>query len=305
MRWHVPRAPLVALALCGTLAGCEQRAPTAPPGEPVNLAERLRDELGKLMPDIQIQVKDEGSLVVKGANDVELTISLDNLRLKCQSTPEACQAAVVGFAASVHENLQALAADTRPERSMIRAVLKHADYMQKVREMLAAAPRDKAEDNAVLHRKFMGDLWITYVLDRPNSTSLLTRSDLKKLALPEAEVHELALENLRQACPDVPAKPVESMPGLWAVEVGDSYEAARLLLPDLWAPYKEKVQGELIAVAPVRDAVMFTGSQNRPALQAMQLLAEQLVANEAYSLSRQFLRWTPAGWVEYTPRPEP
>jgi len=257
------------------------------------------------LPDIQVDRGDGDTVLVKGANDIQLTLNLDNLRLKCRADPGACQDAVEAFAGTVQENLRSLAADTRPTRDMVRVQLKDEGYMQKVRELLASAPADKAEDNAVLAQKFVADLWMAYVLDRPSSTSLLTRADMKKLDLQEAEVAALAISNLRKACPAAPARPLDDVPGVWAMEAGDSYEAARLLLPELWAPHKARMKGELIASAPIRDAVLFADSEDRKALQSLQLLTEQLAAAEAYPLSRRLLRWTPAGFEEYTPHPVP
>ncbi|HOX45483.1 MAG TPA: DUF1444 family protein [Myxococcota bacterium] len=308
-----PASPAIALGLALLVLGCPASPPDpgprgdgAPPGGDVSgLAEQLMAALRARVPDVQVTRKDAGTLLVTGANDIQLTLSLDNLSLRCRSDPASCQAGVEQFAGTVQENLKALAADTRPTRDMVRAQLKDDGYMQKVLGLLASAPQDKAQDNAILSRRFLGDLWIAYVLDRPSSTSLLTRADLKKLALQEDEVPALALANLRKACPDAPAKPLPDFPGVWAVETGDSYEAARLLLPELWAGHKARLKGDLVACAPIRDVVLFTDSEDRKALQAMQLLAGQLVAAEAYPLSRRLLRWTPEGFVEFIPHPVP
>jgi uncharacterized protein YtpQ (UPF0354 family) len=304
-------AALVTYAACLLLLAASCRTPppdgdgVAPAGDPAGLAGRLMAALQARLPDVQVTKQDDRTLLVSGANDIQLTLSLENLALRCQSVPEACQKAVDQFAGTVQENLKALAADSRPTRDMVRAQLKDEAYMRKVRELLASAPPDKAQDNAILAQRFAGDLWIAYVLDRPSSTSLLTHADLKKLELQEAEVAALALANLRKACPEAAAKPLPDLPGVWAVEAGDSYEAARLLLPELWAPHKAKLKGDLIACAPIRDAVLFVDSEDRKALQAMQLLVDQLVAAEAYPLSKKLLRWTPQGFVEFTPHPAP
>ena len=112
----------------------------------------------------------------------------------------------------------------------------------------------------------------------------------------------LALHNLRKAGSALAPEAVEQPAGVYMLATGDSYDAARLLLPELWAPLAKQVDGRLVVVAPTRDVVFATGSKNAAGLAGLRRVAEGLVGTEAYPLSTQLLQWSPSGWTAFKAR---
>ena len=104
-----------------------------------------------------------------------------------------------------------------------------------------------------------------------------------------------ALENLAACCSELPVQPVEDGPGLFQVWVGDSYEAARLLLHEPWGALADTVPGDLVVAAPSREVVLFTGSEDSTGLFLLNELATEMTES-AHGLSSQLLHWTPEGW---------
>jgi hypothetical protein len=110
--------------------------------------------------------------------------------------------------------------------------------------------------DAPMPRRQLGDtgLWIVYVLDSPQSVAYLTDEHARDLGLTPDGLHALAVENLGKRTPkDVLAKALGGTTSA-KVTVGDSYDAARvLLLPGLLG------EGEaLAAVIADRDSLAVT-----------------------------------------------
>lgn len=93
----------------------------------------------------------------------------------------------------------------------------------------------------------------------------------------------------------LPTEP--AAPGVFRVHSGDSYEAARLLLPQIWEPLSRQVSGDLLVVAPTRDVVFATGSADPAAVASMSKLAKEAFDAGPYPLSTSVLRRTESGFV--------
>jgi hypothetical protein len=293
---------LIATGGLALWAACQkQPEPILSPAPVPDLAVRFEAAVRSKAPDLKVTVLDPDTLKIKTPGEIEGQVSLDNLKLACQSDPASCDAAIAHFAQVTVNTFSSLGEQAAPSREQIRAMLKDDGYIQGLKKALAEGPADKAVDNAVLHEKFLGDLWIVYVLDQPTATALLNKGALKDLGLAEDALHGVALENMRKALLPIPTQAVEGVSGLYGVEAGDSYEAARLLLHEAWKPLADKVSGELIACAPIRDVVLYAGSEDAPALTAMRSIAAKMMRAEPYPLSAGLLRWTPQGWQEFRP----
>jgi len=81
------------------------------------------------------------------------------------------------------------------------------------------------------------------------------------------------------------------------VSAGDSYEASRVLLHGRWRAIARTVRGDLLASAPARDTVIFTGSQED--VKGLRSLAHRISGEQHHPLSPTILRWTEASWVVF------
>lgn len=259
-----------------------------------SVADRLRAQ----SPEATVVVQGSLTLEVTLPGDRSSTLSLDNLWRQCGGRFEGCEA-VDRYLRSVEATLAGQGLEPRPE--LVRAVLKDREWVEYVRRSLAEGPSDKAEENALVLRPFVADLFVVYVLDMPDGMKMLTRGDAAKLALDDSRLHELALANLGEAAGDIPFRPLEAGSAIRLVQVGDSYEASRVLLHDRWAPIAATVKGSLVAAAPARDTVVFTGSEEDIA--GLSALVHRLVDEAPHPLSPTLLRWTKEGWVAFETGP--
>jgi hypothetical protein len=287
------RHPLLAGALAVSLA-----APAAA-GEPDRrtFTEQVAARLRVALPaNTAVSVTGDLQLKVSDSEDSAHELHLENLWRECRGQAEGCASVdrFVRMSAQAHQQPGGSAA--RPE--LVRALVKDAGWVEKVMEMVAGGP--EPERNAILMRPLLRDLWVVYAIDLPDGIQMMARRNLKELALTEDQVHALALSNL-DALGEVPHQPHAEAAGVRVVHVGDSYEASRLLPVRRWAALAETLGGSLVAVAPTRDYVLFTGAGDAAAVARMRRLAARLMEEEGHPLSATLLRWTPRGWVAHEP----
>jgi uncharacterized protein YtpQ (UPF0354 family) len=93
---------------------------------------------------------------------------------------------------------------------------------------------------------FPGELRVAYVVQRPDSFTLVTSADLARWKRSVADVHRLAVANLlRETHREQPLRCEEKLCG-WAA--GDGYDAARFVVPELRAEIVRKIGPAVYAV---------------------------------------------------------
>ena len=286
----------ICLCLFVLIAGCAKKKEE----RKADLARQVEARIKGIAPKFEVSVTDPATLKVKTDQDLEATISLDNLKLACQSDPPACPQMTDNFVEKIVSSLKAAggAAELKPE--MIRAVLKNQEYMDGLKEVYKQSPPEKRADNKIVSRKYMSGLHIVYVIDSPGSMRQLSVGDMKEMKLDPEKVHQAALANMEKALGDIPKADAPELPGLFVVTAGDSYEAARLLLHQKWEKIAGEVEGDLIIAAPTRDLVFFTGSADENRVRILTEMARRVVEREPYSLTDKLFKWTPEGLVEFS-----
>lgn len=114
-------------------------------------------------------------------------------------------------------------------------------------------------------------------------------------------VNARAIDALNRLLPPFEDTPIAKGSSVRMICFADGHDADRLLLVDRWAPLAETVDGELIAVAPSRDLVLFTGDADPTAIEAMLEMADVVYATDPHPITPIAVQWTPAGWMPYRP----
>lgn len=137
-------------------------------------------------------------------------------------------------------------------------------------------------------------LLASIVYDLPRSVRSISPEELVGWGTSYYEALEIAKQNLIEAGFSY-AKIGE---GLYVSAVGDSYDASRILLADFIRQLE--VQGDVIAMAPSRDMLIVTGSDDDEGLEGMLALATQAVENPRPLCSTP-LRLVNDDWVDWMP----
>ena len=127
-----------------------------------------------------------------------------------------------------------------------------------------------------------GDLWIVYAQDLPDRMLTIKRETLNPVGIDVAALRKLALENLHRIMPAAE----QHGDGPWfLLTAGGDYTASLLLFDGLWEDIADTVDGDVVAVAPARDVLLYTGSNSREGLKAIRERAANIVATGNYVVS--------------------
>lgn len=138
-------------------------------------------------------------------------------------------------------------------------------------------------------------LGVGLAFDGPDTLRYLGPDELTRWGVSLEQAMGAALENLRQRSPE---PLVELAPGTCQAPWEDSYAASRLLLDEVVR--RCHVHGMPVVLAPHRDLLLITGSEDEDGLR--QVAAKALRAVMApRALDGRALRLTPQGWVPFMP----
>jgi uncharacterized protein YtpQ (UPF0354 family) len=272
-----------------SLAACQRRSTGAP-----DLAERVRTRLVAKAPDAHVTIADPTTLQMERGG-VKQTMSLDNLSVICATHPEECDNAIERAVASAVTT----PAEPAKDGANVRAILKPRTWVAEVTKKMAEIPGEERAKNALFSTPFGPDLFEVLVVDMPNGMAMLTRAQADALGLDAPALVKLAHANMKAQL--APLATEKAASGVLSVRVGDDYEAARLLVPEVWEGIAKQVDGDLLVVAPNRNIVFATGSRDPTPLATMKRLAQDAFAREAYPVSTTVFRRTPTGFVPASP----
>ena len=147
-------------------------------------------------------------------------------------------------------------------------------------------------DAALVTRRLNADLRVCYVIDSPASMVFVTRAHLRAWGVDDAVLHQAACTNLRQRGGSELPTPEAGAPPI-LLQVGDGYDAARVLLLD-----PERAEGLFVAL-PERDALWMGKPEAADLAGLMQVNRAQSEASP-YPVSVSMYRMTEGELVPVT-----
>ena len=132
------------------------------------------------------------------------------------------------------------------------------------------------------------------VYDQPESMCEIAQVKLDAWGITFHDGLTVATENLQT----LPARFIESQPGVYLSRTGDNYDACRLLLTD--AIRQLPVQGDRIAMIPNRDNLIIAGSDDVASLTRMAELAIETL-RDPRQISTIALRLDGEVWTQWLP----
>jgi hypothetical protein len=251
------------LAAFWTVTGCGPRpaeapAPAAATAAAADFRERVLALVAEEFPGVEFE-KSEADPAILRRDDAEL--NLTNLRLKCaEMTPGPdlgpCRAVVRQHFAAI---LESLASPSVPTAASWE------DASRRVRPQLA--PESYREKLRVAHEPFAAGLIVAYVLDSEKNYSYVTEADRERWGVPPAELRERAIANLESASLDIPVAASDPPDRVLVVELGDGYDATRLLLPGFRRFAGTLLGPSYVAAIPNRDALVLWATDGSPEFQ--------------------------------------
>ncbi len=153
-----------------------------------------------------------------------------------------------------------------------------------------------AKDTYLPYQQIGDDLGLGLVYDMPDSMKPISNRELEEWDVTFYEVLETARDNLRHIAPRI-IGPQEG-PGTYVFTSNDGYDSSRLVLLDLVRQFD--VQGDYIAMAPGREMLIVTGSEDAAGLEAMIALAKKSL-DQPRTVSGAALRLEGDDWIRWMP----
>jgi len=142
------------------------------------------------------------------------------------------------------------------------------------------------------------DLWIVYCADTEKSVWSIKTEELESLQLNKEELRSIAIENLLRVIPTIERHGDGS--SYFMLTAGNVYCASLLLIDGIWDQQTSAVDGDIVAVVPCRDVLLFTGAKNKEALNAMRKTANELMQSSSYLISSTFIRRSEGKWSGFS-----
>jgi len=231
------------------------------------------------MPHATLTMLGETVIGIKDERGKEATTYMDNIWL-VYSRGEEDRRTLLG---RYLRTAMSLVEEKPPlDRKSVVAIIKDSQYM----EMFSP-------QNMAAHEHLCGDLWIVYAEDLPESTMSLHTDRLKSSGVLESEVKELARENLQRI---MPATERYGEGPWYLLTAGGDYTASLFLFGGMWEDFASLVDGNVVAVVPSRDVVLFTGSGSLEGLRAIRERAREIVASGDHVISETLILRTAGQW---------
>lgn len=244
-----------------------------------------KDAVVDLFPDAQIEPGDSfDRFRVLSTGREPNTVFLENIWRECQKNPESRMSQVERFLRALISTMADK--DALPDRSCIVPMIKDEGYFR-------SFPNRARTDVPFVNEHLVGDIWIVYGIDLPDSMKTLQKTQVSELGLDPSALRSLAIENLRRILP-----PIEQHGEgpVYMLTAGGDYVASLLLFEDLWAELKQQFSGDILAAVPTRDVLLFTDSDSSEGISQMKASISKVMENGGYHVSSTILRITDDGW---------
>ena len=276
---------LVAALLPTALVGCGQGREAGPAvaadtetAAAIAFRDRVLAIVGEEFPDAGLETSVDPLLLRRG--DAEL--HLGNLRAKCEAAGgiDSCRGVIREHFALILESLEA------PD---VVGGLDWETAKPRLRPQLT--PVEVLEGLKIPHDPLGDGLMVAFVTDAPKNYRYVSDEDLARWGVSVEEVRRLAVANLEAATVDMPVAGVEGENQLLAVEIGDGYDATRLLLPGFRRFAISKLGEPFLAAVPNRDVLVMWSEKSSADFQAsVRRSVQESFFSEAYPVSLRIFR---------------
>ena len=210
------------------------------PTEPNAFAQRVAQLIRRIQPACSIDLIQAGELLVNGRR-----LDLENLLRMVAHEPERGSDIVEHF---IDQLFSAEIAE--PDEMPFEVARERIMPRIQPESVFEHLSRD-----LVAHVPFVNDTVIVFVSDMPNMTVSITSEQVRRWGITVEDLEYVARANLDVYAPELDLQVIESREGGRAVIIAeqDGYDAARLLMSDLYPRLAGKLGRDFYVATPARD----------------------------------------------------
>lgn len=174
--------------------------------------------------------------------------------------------------------------------------ISHFSSLKLHRQVVERADQEASAELTVPYEPLNEELGVHLVFELSEESADVNDARVASFGRPFAALKQLALQHLRQRSRGPLA---QIKPKLWASNVGDGHDAARLLLPELIDALP--IKGDVIAMAPHFELLLVCGANETNALIEMAKLGLQ-ASQQPFGVSgAALIRTAAGGWKPWMP----
>ncbi len=136
---------------------------------------------------------------------------------------------------------------------------------------------------------FVGDLMIIFVIERGEDTYEIIKDNMLPPELEIEELYQIACENLAKNVKFVISN---TMYGGFGIIADGHHEASSLCFKHIWSVCVDKLQEDIIIMAPAKDMVLFVPAGNQKQLDDMYAYGLEAYERNKDKISTKLLRFT-------------
>lgn len=252
------------------------------PKEPEAFAEQVAVLLRRMQPDFTVEITGPREMIVNGRR-----LDLENLLRLVNNDPQRGTEIVEHYLDQLFSveagSVGNLSFDLVRPRIMPR-IQPVSIFDHLCREQVAHVP-------------YVNGTVIVFVMDMPQMTVSVTTEQMIRWKVTADELDELARQNLENNSNELELQVVTSKEGGRAVIVAeqDGYDAARLLLTDLYAHLAPKLGGDFYVATPARDMFVALSPRPNPFVQRLTSRVEEDYRRLPYPITSAFFYVTRDG----------
>lgn len=159
--------------------------------------------------------------------------------------------------------------------------------------VLAKQDLPKSGSMPLLTAPLAGDAVVGFVLDLPDRYVFTTSAELELWQVSQEELVQEAFGNLGRSI-NLP-KPEN---GIWELRRSDGFNAARLLLKDVWRDLASQVQGKLVIAIPSRDVLLAFSDDNPARVAAMRQQTQRIYSSADNAVTTTWFTYSKEGVLE-------
>ena len=252
------------------------------PHEPEAFAEQVVTMLQRIQPDYAVKLIGPSELLVDGRR-----LDLENLFRMVSHDP------VRGLEIVEHYLEQLFAGDALDGADLPFELARH-------RIMPRIQPDTIFEHlsrELVAHVPFVNGTVIVFVMDMPSMTVSITTEQVVRWGVTLDDLEAVARENIDAYAPEIDMQFVESKEGGQAAIISeqDGYDAARLLMSDLYGTLEAKLGPDFLVAVPARDMFVAMSAGPTPFLRSLHRRIVQDYNRLPYPISDQMFLVTRDG----------
>lgn len=245
------------------------------PKEPEAFAEQVLKMLARRHPELTLELSGPAELRVDGRR-----IDLENLRrLVAQAGDRGTDV--------VEEYLEQMLGGEAAEAEILPYEFARRIIMPRIHHISIF---ERLAEEQVAHVPFVNDTAIVFVTDLPHCTVSVTVEQMVRWRTTPDALEEIARRNLEECSREIDLRVLQTDNGGRAVVFAerDGYDAARLLLTDLYSNLAPELGGDFLVATPARDRFVAISPDPEPFVDKVHQRVEREYRRLPYPITTDF-----------------